>query len=294
MSQIFHRDGVFLAAAHANRIGERFLRQQQVRWRRPECNTDTGSNDPGCVIPPSNATLQPTRFSAGVGAFEAWFGRLTGFPLQLPMLQTQPAWLLFLDGIVNSFILIVGVLVATLGFALLFGAAMASRWRLLRWTARGITIVLQSSPILLTLVIAAAIIRAFFTYSPAVALGSAIVALGLTNGGNAGQAIAEAYLSVCAERAGSHISRTDLFVRALSRAATQIVAFLINAAKGTPIASFIGAPELLSALTDISSFASGRATTYTLVLIFYTGIVIAVVWSCRRFQRFLERGRLLV
>jgi ABC-type amino acid transport substrate-binding protein/ABC-type amino acid transport system permease subunit len=294
LSQIFHRDGVFLAAARANRIGDRFLLQQQAVWRRAECNTDTGSTNPHCVIPPTNATLQPTPFAAAVSAFEAWVGRLTGFDLELPMLKTAPAWSLFLDGIVNSLLLIVGVLVATLGFALLFGAAMGSRWRLLRWTARSMTIVLQSSPILLTLVIVAAIIRAFFTYSPTVALGSAIVALGLTNGSNAGQAIAEAYLSICAERAGSHAGRAELFVRALSRSATQIVAFLINAAKGTPIASFIGAPELLSVLTDISSFASGRATTYTLVLIFYTGIVIAVVWSCRRFQRFLERGRLLV
>src|SRR5206468_7852740 len=59
-----------------------------------------------------------------------------------------------------------------------------------------------------------------------------------------------------------------LFVHALGRSATSIVAFLINAAKGTPAASFIGAPELLGALTDVSSFSSGRATIYCLVLVF--------------------------
>jgi ABC-type amino acid transport system permease subunit len=83
----------------------------------------------------------------------------------------------------------------------------------------------------------------------------------------------------------------DLFTRALSRSATQIVAFLVNAAKGTPIASFIGAPELLSALTDITSFSSGRATTYTLLLIFYTAVVMIVVWLCGRLRLFLERRR---
>jgi ABC-type amino acid transport system permease subunit len=81
-----------------------------------------------------------------------------------------------------------------------------------------------------------------------------------------------------------------LFSRAVSRSATQIVAFLINAAKGSPIASFIGAPELLSALTDITSFASGRATAYTVLLVFYTAVVMAVVWLCHRFQGFLERS----
>ncbi|MDP1910359.1 MAG: hypothetical protein Q8K85_18830, partial [Hyphomicrobium sp.] len=62
----------------------------------------------------------------------------------------------------------------------------------------------------------------------------------------------------------------------------------INAAKGTPIASFIGAPELLSALTDITSFASGRATTYSLLLIFYVVVVVVVVWLCGKLQSWLE------
>ena len=67
------------------------------------------------------------------------------------------------------------------------------------------------------------------------------------------------------------------------------MSFLINAAKGTPIASFIGAPELLSALTDITSFASGRATTYSLVLVFYIVVVVVVVWLCGKLRAFLER-----
>ena len=86
-------------------------------------------------------------------------------------------------------------------------------------------------------------------------------------------------------------SGPGLFAEAVGRAATQIVAFLVNAAKGTPIASFIGAPELLSSLTDITSFSSGRATTYTILLVFYTVVVMAVVWLCGRLQRRLERPR---
>jgi len=290
MSQIFHRDGIFLAAARANHIGTGFLEQQQAVWGRPECNTDTGSTDPACILPPANAELQPTPFAGSVSAFETWFAGSTGFDLLLPMLKTAPAWSLFLNGVLNSLVLIAGALSATLAFALLFGAAMGARSRLLRWPARGITIALQSSPILLTLVIAAAIIHALVPYSSMVALGAAIVALGLSNGSNAGQAISEAYLTLRAERAGLPVDRIDLFSRALGRSVTQIVAFLINAAKGTPIASFIGAPELLSALTDITSFSSGRVTTYTLLLVFYTAVVMAVEWLCRRFQRFLDRS----
>ena len=73
------------------------------------------------------------------------------------MLKTAPAWSLFLDGVVNSLILIAGALAATLAFALavrlrarlgLAAAALAG--------ARCVTVTLQSSPIVLTLVIAAA------------------------------------------------------------------------------------------------------------------------------------------
>jgi polar amino acid transport system substrate-binding protein len=288
ISQLFHRDGVFLALGRAHRIGTGFLEQQQAVWQRPECNAETGAANDVCVLPPFDAELKPTSFAGSVAAFAAWFEWWTGIELSLPMLATAPAWAMFKDGVANSLILIVGALLATLGFALLFGRALGSRSALLRWPVRLLTVALQSSPIVLTLVIAAAIARALFPFSDAVALGASILALGLTNGSNAGQAISEAMLTLRAEQALPRGSG-DLFARALSRAATQIVAFLVNAAKGTPIASFIGAPELLSALTDITSFSSGRATTYTLLLIFYTAVVMIVVWLCGRLRLLLER-----
>jgi len=201
------------------------------------------------------------------------------------MLKTAPAWSMFKEGVLNSLILIAGALAATLGFALLLGAALGARLAVLRWPARLLTVTLQSSPIVLTLVIAAAIVHAFFAYSDAVALGASIAALGLANGSNAGQALSEAMWSL---RAEGSAGGGPLFGRALGRAATQIVAFLVNAAKGTPIASFIGAPELLSALTDITSFSSGRATTYTLLLVFYTVVVMIVVWLCGKLRLYLE------
>lgn len=292
ISQIFHRDGVFLNIAGSHRISTAFLEQQNDVWSRPECNTDTGSTNPACVLPALDAELQPTSFAARVSAFEGWFSSHTGITLMLPMLKTAPAWSLFKSGVVNTFVLIGGALTATLVFALAFGAAQGSRFRLLRWSARTVTVTLQSSPIVLTLVIAAAVAHAFFPYSSVVAIGAAIAALGLTNGANAGQAISEAMLSLRAEQEAMHpADRSGLFTRALGRSATQIVAFLVNATKGTPVASFIGAPELLSALTDISSFSVGRVTTYWLLLIFYTVVVMIVVWLCGMLRSFLERSR---
>jgi ABC-type amino acid transport system permease subunit len=290
ISQIFHRDGVFLGAARENHIATAFLEEQRSVWARPECDNDGGGENPACILPPVDTTTERTRVADGVSAFEAWVGRNTSFDLELPMLKTMPAWTLFADGIVDSLILIAGALGATLVFAVIFGAAGGSRFRALRWPARMITIALQSTPIVLTLVIVSAVMDATVPYSATVALTAAITALGLANGCNAGQAIAEAILTLRAEGAGPGAPPLEVFVRALRRSATQIVAFLINAAKGTPIASFIGAPELLSALTDISSFSSGRVTTYTILLIFYTVVVMIVVWLGRRVERVLERS----
>jgi polar amino acid transport system substrate-binding protein len=288
ISQVFHRDGLFIDIGRLHSIRLGFLEQQQAVWRRPACNTATGTIDPNCVLAPLDAALKPTSFAGDVTAFEKWVDKSTGIDLALPMLKTAPAWSLLQDGIAYTLILIAGALIATLAFAVLLGAAMGSRSVLVRWPARAVTVTMQSSPIVLTLVIAAAVAHALFALSTPVILGAAIVALGLTNGANAGQAIGEAIWSLRAEGQG-----TRLFGKALSRSATQIVAFLVNAAKGTPIASFIGAPELLSSLTDITSFSSGRATTYTLLLVFYTLVVMLVVFLCNRFRRLLEQRQVV-
>ncbi len=292
ISQTFHRDGTFLAIARKHHISTGFLEKQQTVWQQPACNTAGGSKAATCVLPALNNELKPTPFAKEVVAFEKWFTARTGIELTLPMLKTAPAWTMFKDGILYSLILICGALAATLVFALLFGAALGSRSRLLHWPVHALTITLQSSPVVLTLVIAAAIAHAAFPYSGTLALGAAIVALGLSNGSNAAHAIAEAIHTLHADH-GIHsanaLSEREIFVHALGRSATQIVAFLVNAAKGTPVASFIGAPELLSALTDITSFSSGRVTTYWLLLIFYIAVVMLVIWLCGKLRVVLER-----
>lgn len=285
MSQIFHRDGTFLAIARENRIGLGFLERQRQVWQRPECNTDQGSTNAACVLPALDAALKPTPFADRIEAFEDWVEKRLGLDITLPMLKTAPAFSLFLNGVANSLILIAGALTATFGFAIAFGFALGSDVRPLRWAARLVTMTLQSSPIVLTLVIAATFAHALFPYSAAVALAASIFALGLSNGSNAGQAVSEAVISLHHEGGEKGMA---LFAHALGRSATSIVSFLVNAAKGTPAASFIGAPELLSALTDITSFSSGRVTTYCLLLVFYTVVVMIVVWLCNRLRSWLE------
>ncbi|MEM1351427.1 MAG: transporter substrate-binding domain-containing protein [Pseudomonadota bacterium] len=288
-SQIMHRDGEFLELARKNGIFTEFLEEQWGLWQTPACATIAALDDPACVLPALDATPPPTAFADKVNSASDWVEANLGFYPVLPMLTSQPAFDLFTAGVVNSFILVVGSLLATLVFALILGLLAALPSRLTRVLSWSVISVIQSSPVILTLVITAAVANAIFTYSPAVALGSGIVALGLMNGCNAGQAIGEAAHTL--RRDGHHGSGFSLLLyrEAVGRSLTQLLSFLVNAAKGTPIASFTGAPELLSALTDITSFAAGRVTTYTLVLLFYIAVVFCVVWGCEAVRKRLEK-----
>jgi ABC-type amino acid transport substrate-binding protein/ABC-type amino acid transport system permease subunit len=291
LSQVFHRDGVFLRLAKDNKIRTVFLEEQQQVWSRSDCNEPSGRANPACVLPALETSFKLTSFAPAMQAFETWLATTAGLSVPLPMFQLSPAWSLFKAGVVNSLILVVGALLTTLGFALLIGAALGSRSMLLRLPARTVVAVMQSSPVVLTLVIAAAVAQIIVPYSAGVALVAAMIALGLTNGSNAGQAVGEAIQTLRDER-GGHGTSGGMLRPAVGRSATQIVSFLVNAAKGTPVASFIGAPELLSALTDVTSFAAnGRATAYTLLLIFYIVIISIVVWLCGRLRHYLVRAQ---
>lgn len=290
VSLVMHRDGEFLDIARRDGIFTEFLESQQALFNNPECIGPAGFASEDCLTPPLDAVPPPTKFLPQVEAFLGWTEKTFGVSPALPMLMTQPAWDLFIAGVVNSLILVGGALAATLVFALFVGFISALPFRPIRFLAWLVVVTLQSSPVLLTLVVVTAIAQALFTYSAAVALGAAIVALGLMNGCNAGQAIGEAAASIRRERGLGPGLSMPLFWAAVSRSLTQLLSFLVNAAKGTPVASFTGAPELLAALTDITSFAAGRVATYTIVLVFYMIVVWFVVWICNRVRARIERA----
>ena len=119
ISQIMHRDGEFLALARRNGIFTAFLEEQHDRWREPACAGPAASSDPACVLPALVAEPPPTSFAPQVegGARVARTHRF-GIVLTLPMLTSEPAWKLFREGVVNSLILVLGTLAATLLVAL--------------------------------------------------------------------------------------------------------------------------------------------------------------------------------
>jgi polar amino acid transport system substrate-binding protein len=284
LSQTFHRDGVFLAIAREHNVPTGFLEAQQKLWSGVDCDRPDGWRQPGCVLEPPDNVLAPTPFADRITAFETLIRDGTGIAISLPMLKTADAFSLLRSGVVNSLILVVGALAATLAVAFVVGAALSAPNRVLRGVLRAPVILVQSSPIVLLLFLAFVVASSTVQYSASVALLASIVTIGLYNGCYAGQAIAEAAATLRLESMGVPVR----YGRAVRRSTTQIMAFLVNATKGSAIASMIGAPELLNTLTDITSFSSERATTYTLLLIFYSVLVGAVVWLTNLARRAYE------
>ena len=59
--------------------------------------------------------------------------------------------------------------------------------------------------------------------------------------------------------------------------AIQFRACIINATKASPLAAFIGAPDLLSVLTDITSNSGERTVTFIVLALFYVVMVQTVI-----------------
>ncbi len=276
--QDMHADGSMLQMATARGIDTEFLRTQQQRWSQPPCAGAAAITLAACRAAPYDNHLEPTTFAPVVDRLEQDLRDCCGVHITLPMLKTRIARDLFLRGVGYSLALVAGAVLATVAFGLVFAIGLADRRRWLRWPARGLLMCMQSTPLVLLMIFAGVLGSALGAHSPTLALALAVTVLGLFNGSNTGQAIAEARASLRLEGAKASLQQS------VQRARAQVVAFVVNATRGSPAASLIGVPELLSAQTDIASFSTDRATTFALLLVFYMALVSAVVWLGNRWQ----------
>ena len=286
LSQQFHRDGTFLSLARQAGIGLGFLERQQVVWRGADCRSGPVAANPACLLPPQDSSLARLAYADKAERLEAWVHDRTGLVISLPMFKTVVAFQLFVNGLISTVILIAGAMAFTTGFAILFGAAIWSRHRVLAPAVHTLTVLLRSSPIVLLLFVGFTVATALASYSLGMALAVAMVVLGLFNGSYAAQSIVEIRESLRHECHGEPPGWRLL----AARSAVQMTSFLVNATKGSAAASMIGAPELLGALTDISSISSERVTLYSLLMLCYLLLVLLVMALCAGLRRWLERG----
>lgn len=280
--QQLHISGALQALAQKHGVDSPFLAQQRRLWSSSNCAQISALNDPACVTAPLDNQLQPTSFAPKVDQLENFIHETTGTRVTLAMFKTWVALDLLLEGVWFSILLVVGAVLATWAFALAFGAGLTSHKTWVRVAMRCVLWPMQSTPLILLMILAGVVVGAMGATSPLVALAAAVLVLGVFNGSNAGQAVAEAMLTLREERAPAQPALSA----AVYRARTQMVAFVVNATRGSPAASVMGVPELLTALTDVASFSSERITTYTLLLIFYMVLVAVVhrladVWQSR-------------
>jgi polar amino acid transport system substrate-binding protein len=279
-----HADGTLLALAQAHGVATPWLAEQQARWSSPPCDDATVRGDPHCVAPPRDNQLAPTTMAPAVERLEHWLLAHWGLEVTLAMLKTRVALGLFLEGVGFSVALVVGAVLATVLLALGFGAGLTARSRWLRWPLACLLLALQSTPMVLFMAAAGMLLSTTGLGTPGMAWGVAVLVLGLFNGSNAGQAVAEARAHLLAEGRPASLRTAAL------RARAQIAAFAANATRGSPVASLIGVPELLAAQTDIASFSSESVTTFVLLLVFYMVLVSLVVALLQRLQRRLQRA----
>ena len=275
-----HASGALEELANRHGTGSSFLAEQRALWSGPACAADPSV----CLLPPRDNRLEATAMAPQIAAFEQWLQEVASLKVTLAMLKTRVALDLFLSGVGYSLLLVTGAVAATFALALAFGVGLGSPRRAVRWSCRVVVITMQSTPIVLLMVFTGVLVGGSGLQTPLLSVAAACVVLGLFNGSNAGQAIAEAASTL---QPGPDGHRPPLWA-AVRRAKAQVVSFMVNATRGSPVASMMGVPELLAALTDITSFSSERVTTYTLVLVFYMVVVSVVVVAGERWIRRLD------
>jgi polar amino acid transport system substrate-binding protein len=280
----FHRSGELIKLAQQNHIADKFLIEQQAVWTNPKCILANGDPAPACMMEPVQDFDEPTAFAPTVVAGETWLHDDLGIQAVFPMLTGRRAWSLFREGLINTVILVFGAIAATVGFAVLFQYGLRQRRRVIRFPVQWLVTLLQSSPIVLLLILGYFLATAMLDYSPAVALSTAIIVIGLSNGSFAGAAMAEAALTLTT--ASPH---GPPLLAVLRRSSTQVTSFAVNAARASAVASFIGTPELLTALTDIASVSTERQTTYSILLVIYLLLVMIVVGLAHLLTRWAGR-----
>lgn len=275
-----HQSGVLQNLAREHQLDIGFLSEQRQRLANPKCLNQTLVAQE-CLGAPAELSDTPTSIAPSVNLFEKWLHTQAGLSLKFPMLVGESAARLFVIGIIASLLLVAGSILATLAFAFLFFKLLSARLLITRVFGNIVVQFFQNSPIILLLVLGYLVITFVTTYAPILAVLVAIVVIGLNNGANGGSAMKESAM----------VSEKGVKTLAVAKnSSIQLRASVINAAKASPVAAFIGAPELLAVLTDITSFSGERITTYLILSVFYLTLVQTVVVVSGRLTDRLNRN----
>lgn len=271
-----YQSGTMQKLARQHGVDIQFLADQQRIFKNSNCLIQHQIN-PACLGAPADVSDKPTPIAPQVHRLEKWLSDHSRLSLKFPMLVGENAARLFIIGILVSLLLVTGSIFATAGLALLFFRILQSKHLVFRLIGQIVIQFFQSSPIILLLTLGYLIVSYLTSYSPPLAVLVSVIVIGLNNGANAGSAMSEL---------ASSSGKDSRILVIASKTRIQLRAAVINAAKASPVAGFIGAPELLAVLTDITAFSGERVTTFFILIVFYLILIqLVIILSGRLIQR---------
>ncbi len=287
LSVAYHIDGTFIRLAEAHRLNPGFLDAERHHWLSPICLGPQGFPAPACLSDPIDSLPDiRTRFARYVDTLEAHLGTVRSDGMDLSALKHQAMFERLMDGVAVSIALVIGATTMTMVCAIGFATLLVSRRRWLRWPALVLTQIGQTTPMPLLMFFGYVLAGGITNYTAPVAVGVSILVLGAYNGCYASRAIAEVRRTTGED--GQDWMRS--MGNAIAVSWTQITAFVVNATKGTPAADMIGVPEFVSVLSDLSAYAWDRTPLFVTLLVFYSGLVLAVIFLLSLAEKWIVRA----
>jgi polar amino acid transport system substrate-binding protein len=265
----YHQSGFLVEAAKQHGIRTDFLVEQNRLWNDTSCfYAPSYEINPKCLLDAVDLEGPPTSIAPMVLQLQTWLHSVAHLNITFPMLTSLASAKLFLTGLGVSLIFVAATILTTLFLSALFFLLLNARYKSVRLVGRIVTTALINSPVILLLVLGYLVVTSIFPYNYWLAGAVGLLMIGLNNGSTGGVGLAETAQTM---PIGSR------FNEVVAQGRIQLRACIINAVKASPVAAFIGVPDLLTSLVQISSFTGERSTTFLIVTIFYIFVVQAVV-----------------
>jgi polar amino acid transport system substrate-binding protein len=272
-----HGSGHMMSMAQTHGVLNSFLKEQNMTWSSPACYQPSGDLLPECFVPPFYAPNTKSFLAPYIEKIQAVTQRLFGWKPSLLVFSDKDSLSMMGSGLINSLILLLAAQLTTALFCIVFFKLITSKRLVVHYASKATAIFLLNAPTLFILILGYLLASSVTAYSGALALGMAAVVIGLGEGATGGYALYEA---------SKTIGLKARLLPSLKVARVRVRACLITAAQCCPIAAFIGAPELLSSMTDITAFTGERVTTLTLLALFYgLAVQVIIVITGRIFDR---------
>lgn len=272
-----HGSGHMMSMAQTHGVLSSFLKEQNMTWFSPTCYQPSGDLLPECFVPPFDGASQKSFLAPYIEKFQEVTQSLFAWKPSLLVFSDKDSVSMMRSGVINSIILLFAAQLTTALFCIVFFKLITSKRLIIHYASKASAIFLLNAPTLFLLILGYLITSSATAYSGALALGMAAVVIGLGEGATGGYALYEA---------SQTIGLKARLLPSLKVARVRVRACLITAAQCCPIAAFIGAPELMSSMTDITAFTGERVTTLTLLALFYfIAVQVIIVITGRIFDR---------